>query len=86
MGGEFVDFAYAPPNDFDYGPYVSAMQAAATPGTVESTPPTLAILNQQTTGTVVSLSGTASDSYAIRDVQLHQLVRGRGRRHWELAN
>ena len=53
---------------FDYGPYVSAMQAAATPGTVESSPPTLAILNQQTTGNVVSLSGTASDSYAIRDV------------------
>ena len=67
MGGEFADFAYAPLDDFDYGPYVSAMQAAA-PGTVESTPPTLAILNQQTTGNVVSLSGTASDSYAIRDV------------------
>ena len=68
MGGEFADFAYEPLDDFDYGPYVSAIQAAATPGTVESSPPTLAIVHQQTTGNVVSLSGTASDSYAIKDV------------------
>ena len=86
MGGEFADFAYAQLNDFDYAPYVSAMQAAATPGTVESTPPTLAILNQQTTGNVVSLSGTAQRQLRNQGRELHQLVWGLGHRHCEVAD
>ena len=69
MGGEFTDYAYASPSDFDYSPYVSALQATAMPGTVDGTPPALSIVNQTTTGNTVSLSGTSSDSYAIRDVR-----------------
>jgi hypothetical protein len=68
MGGEFADFAYQPLGSFDYSPYVSAMQSASAPGTAETTSPTLAIRNEQTTGNVVTLSGTASDSFAVRDV------------------
>ena len=32
MGGEFANYAYAPLADFDYSPYVSAMQAGSKPG------------------------------------------------------
>ena len=86
MGGEIADFAYAPLNVFDYSPYVSAMQASAAPGTVDSTPPMLAILNEQTTGNVVSLSGTASDDYAIRDVSFTSTsgVSGAASTSWQI--
>jgi hypothetical protein len=65
MGGEFANYAYAPLADFDYGPYVEAMQAGSKPGTVDGVAPTLELT--ETAGPTIE--GTARDNLAIRAVR-----------------
>ena len=82
MGGEFANYAYAPLADFDYSPYVSAMQAGSSPGTVDGVDPTLELT--ETAGPTIE--GTAHDNLAIRAVRW-QDDRGRSgvaRMNWEV--
>ncbi len=65
MGGEFANYAYAPLADFDYSPYVPAMQAGSRPGTVDGVAPTLELT--ETAGPTIE--GTAHDNLAIRAVR-----------------
>jgi hypothetical protein len=65
MGGEFADYAYAPLDEFDYSPYVSAMQNASSPAKVDGEDPTLKVTKQ---GRSASIEGTAHDNLAIRAV------------------
>lgn len=67
-GREFTNFAYTF-NTFDYGPYTKAMQAAATPGVVDSQPPGLTVQEPRNTGEKVNLAGVATDNLAIRAVR-----------------
>ena len=46
MGGEFANYAYAPLDEFDYSPYVAAMQAGSRPGNVDGVDPTLELTEQ----------------------------------------
>jgi hypothetical protein len=63
-GGEFANYAYRALRGFDYSPYVSAMQAASTPGRVDEVEPTLEL-----TGSGARLEGVADDNLAIRVVR-----------------
>jgi hypothetical protein len=72
MGGEFANFAYAPLDEFDYSPYVSAMQNASSPAEVDGEDPTLKV----TRVSRASIEGTARDNLAIRAV-VWQDSRGR---------
>ena len=65
MGGEFANYAFVPLADFDYSPYVPAMQAGSRPGEVDSVDPTLELTG--TTG--LTIEGTAHDNLAIRAVR-----------------
>ena len=65
MGGEFANYAYAPLADFDYSPYVPAMQAGSKPGRVDDVEPTLEVT--ETAGPTIE--GTAHDNLAIRAVR-----------------
>jgi hypothetical protein len=73
MGREFANYAYGGLDAFNYGPYVSAMQAASTPGVVDAAPPAL-VVNPARAGSAdpiasLSLEGTAADNLAIRFVR-----------------
>jgi hypothetical protein len=73
MGGEFANFAYGGLNAFDYGPYVTAMQAASTPGVVDASPPVL-VVNPVRAGSptpiaALAVEGTAHDNLAVRLVR-----------------
>ena len=69
-GGAFADYAYLGLNSaFDYTPYVPGMQAAATPGVVDTQPPSLTIGGATRSGASVTWSGSASDNLAIRAVR-----------------
>ncbi len=67
-GREFTNFAYTF-NSFDYGPYTKAMQAASTPGVVDSTAPSLTVQAPKTVADKLNLAGSASDNLAIRAVR-----------------
>jgi len=67
-GREFTNFAYTF-NTFDYGPYTKAMQAASTPGVVDSAPPSLTVQSPHPVGDKLNLAGSASDNLAIRAVR-----------------
>jgi hypothetical protein len=69
MGGEYADFAYAPLGNFDYSPYVGGIQAAAAPTPVNDPAPELTIGTVAPGGTSATVSGTATDSYAVRVVR-----------------
>jgi hypothetical protein len=69
MGGEFADYAYAPLGSFDYSPYVAAIQAAAEPTPVDDPAPVLAIGAVHIQGDTATISGTATDAYAVRVVR-----------------
>jgi hypothetical protein len=69
MGGAFAIYSYAPLGTFDYTPYIPAMQAAAVPGTVDDTPPGITIATTRRTGATITMTGTATDNMAIRDVR-----------------
>jgi hypothetical protein len=84
MGGEFANYAYAPLTDFDYSPYVPAMQAGSRPGTVDGVAPTIDL--SDTTGPTIE--GTAHDNLAIRAVRWRD-NRGRSgvaRMRWEILD
>lgn len=69
-GGAFANFAYAGLlGGFDYGPYVAGMQAAAAPGTVDTQAPSATADPPARSGTNVTISGTATDNFAVRDVR-----------------
>lgn len=67
VDGEFANFLYKGPRGFDYGPYEQAVRGASKPGNVDSEPPSIA-----PTGVArgahgsVTLTGTASDNFAVR--------------------
>jgi hypothetical protein len=92
MGGEFANFAYGGLSAFDYGPYVSAMQAASTPGVVDASPPAL-LVNPVPAGSPTPLAslaveGTAHDNLAVRLVRWQNDRGGRGtaRMTWEVLS
>jgi hypothetical protein len=83
MGGDFGVYSYNHLGQFDYGPYASAMQAAATLGVVASRPPTISVTqpaanSTQVGGTTVSLAGVASDALAVRVVRWSDSQGGSG--------
>jgi len=67
-GGAFAVFCFASLGKFDYSPYVPGIQAAASPGIVDTDPPTISVTGQNSNGEGLSLSGTANDGYAIQYV------------------
>jgi hypothetical protein len=67
-GGEFANYAQGF-STFNYGPYVAGMRAAATPGTVDSTSPKVAVTSTTKSRQTVKLTGTATDDLAIRSVR-----------------
>jgi hypothetical protein len=69
MGGEVSDFAYAPLGSFDYSSYVGGIQAAAAPTSVDDPAPALTIGTVSPEGASATVSGTATDSYAVRVVR-----------------
>ena len=69
MGGAFAIYSYAPLGTFDYTPYTAAMQAASIPGTIDDTPPDITISTTRRAGTNVTVSGTATDNMAIRNIR-----------------
>jgi hypothetical protein len=83
MGGEFANFVYGPLRNFDYSPYVPAMQAGSNPGHVDGVAPTLEL-----TAAGPSIEGTAQDNLAIRSVRWRD-DRGRSgvaRMTWEVIS
>ena len=82
MGGEFANYAYAPLADFDYSPYVPAMQAGSKPGNVDGVAPTLELTD--TAGPTIE--GTAHDNLAIRAVRWrdNRGQSGVARMNWEV--
>jgi carboxypeptidase family protein len=75
-GGVFADYAYEGLGDrFDYAPYESAFRQASVPEQVDRRPPSVAITSAQgrnrrlPAGRTVSLSGVASDDFAVRAVR-----------------
>jgi hypothetical protein len=69
-GGAFANYAFGGLNSaFDYTPYVPAMQAAATPGVVDTQAPGLTIGAALRSGASVTWVGSASDDMAIRAVR-----------------
>ena len=67
-------YHYGPLRDFDYTPYVPAMQAAATPGVVDSQPPQVSITSPTTgssyttTSSSINVAGYATDNLAVQVV------------------
>jgi hypothetical protein len=68
MGGTFVNYVFSGLSRFDYTPYVTALQAAATPGVVDRVPPTVEITGRERRADVETISGTAHDDLAIHAV------------------
>jgi hypothetical protein len=72
MGGEFFNFVYNRPiSSYDYGPYLPAMRAAATAGSVDAQPPVLTVgaSPAAAVGSTISLTGSAADDLAVRSVR-----------------
>jgi hypothetical protein len=70
MGGAFAVYAYSGlDGDFDYGPYLNGMRAAARPGTIDSHAPSVTAAPMRRAGDTVTLSGTAADNMAIRTIR-----------------
>ncbi len=69
-GGAFANYAYGGINSsFDYTPYVPGLQAAATPGIVDTQPPAATVGVVSRSGATVTLSGSATDNFAVRAVR-----------------
>jgi hypothetical protein len=68
--GAFANYAYGGINSsFDYTPYVPGLQAAATPGTVDTQPPVGTVGGAVRSGANVTLSGSATDNFGVRAVR-----------------
>jgi hypothetical protein len=91
-GGSFANYAYDALDAFDYGPYEDALRQASSPARVDRDPPQLRITSSTgpprvTAGETVTLSGVASDDFAIRAVRWYD-DRGRegvARLTWEFT-
>ena len=68
-GGQFMVYAYAPLENFDYGPFVPGILSVSQPQVLAMSPPTLSVTKEQQGTGSLSLSGIAHDAYAIRDVR-----------------
>jgi hypothetical protein len=74
-GGAFANYAYGDLEKFDYSPYVDALRRASSPARVDSQSPKLALTSSQratrrvAAGESASLTGVASDDFAIRAVR-----------------
>ena len=68
-GGTFANYAFHGLSAFDYTPYITGLQAAATPGTVDTQAPSIDVTTSTRSGSDVLLSGSAHDDMAIRSVQ-----------------
>ena len=68
MNGLFANYGQSSLNGFDYGPYTAGMQAAAGPGAVDASPPSLQVRSVSRVGGTVSIAGTAADNFAVRSV------------------
>jgi Ca2+-binding RTX toxin-like protein len=89
MGGEFPNYAYADPRSFDYSPYVSAMQEASTPATVDSESPKLAVTTNWAGSKPPQLfEGTAQDNLAVWAVRWHDDRGGSGvaKLNWQVMS
>ena len=71
MGREFANFVFGDLEEFDYEPYVTAMQAASTPNRVTTDPPTIEVTEETVDADVgtVRVGGIADDAYAIRAIR-----------------
>lgn len=68
--GAFANYAYGGINtSFDYTPYVAGMQAAAVPGIVDTQPPVGSVGSTTRSGATVTITGSATDNFAVRDVR-----------------
>jgi len=69
-GGVFANYAYQPLRNFDYTPWVPAMQGAAVPGAVDTQPPTIDVAGARPrNGATVTLTGAAGDDMGVRAVR-----------------
>jgi Carboxypeptidase regulatory-like domain len=74
-GGVFANYAYRDLREFDYRPYDDALRRAGRVGRVDRRPPKLVVTSSPpetarvAAGETVSLTGLASDDYAIRAVR-----------------
>ena len=66
MGGEFANYAFRSLKGFNYTPYVSAMQAASTPATVDGVRPTLSVTGS---APATGVRGTSRDNLGIRAIR-----------------
>lgn len=69
MDGMFADYSWAALGTFNYGPYVSAIRAAARSGKVDTRPPVLTIGKPVEVAGGVKLSGRVRDNFAVRVVR-----------------
>jgi hypothetical protein len=69
MGGTFANYAYQGVSGFDYTPYEAGLKAASTAGAVDTTAPTLTVDQSTVTATGITVTGSASDNFAIRDIR-----------------
>ncbi len=69
-GDAFANYASSGLYGFDYAPYVPAMQAAATPGVVDTQPPAITVgANGRLAADAALVSGSATDNMGIRAVR-----------------
>jgi hypothetical protein len=92
MGREFANYAYDGLRDFDYSPYLSAMQAASAPGVVDAEPPVLVVdpvrPSSPAQRAALALVGTVTDNLAIRFVRWRNDRSGSGNAQltWEVLS
>ena len=68
-GDGFALYASSGLNGFDYTPYVPALQAAATPGIVDTQPPAFVVWGASRNGGFVTVPGSAMDNMGVRAVR-----------------
>jgi hypothetical protein len=69
-GGVVANYAYQPLRNFDYTPWVPAMQGAAVPGVVDSQPPTIDVApTRARNGNAVVVRGGSADDMGVRAVR-----------------
>jgi hypothetical protein len=75
MNRMFAVYTYNTLETFDYGPYEAAMREATKAGIVDNQPPDIMVAPTRRSGSgstsVIQLSGTATDNFAIRAVSWH---------------
>lgn len=93
MGGEIANYCYRPLSDFDYTPYLAAIDAAGTPGEVDTERPHLEVTSPSrdampTTASTIDVEGFAKDNLAIRFIRWKSDRGGEGaaRMTWEVES